>query len=105
MLKWRDGDDGSERRNQGAVMTLNAKTENDDSSECQNLEAMVALNAESENDDGSERKNEEMVMMTLNAKTEKWWWLWTPKLRNNNGFERRNWEWWWLWTPKLEIWL
>ena len=52
-------------------MTLNAKTENDDSSECQNVEAMVALNAESENDDGSERKNEEMVMMTLNAKTEK----------------------------------
>ena len=52
-------------------MTLNAKTENDDGFECQNLEAMVALNAESENDDGSERKNEEMVMMTLNAKTEK----------------------------------
>ena len=52
-------------------MTLNAKTKNDDGSEHQNLEAMVALNAESENDDGSERKNEEMVMMTLNAKTEK----------------------------------
>ena len=27
-------------------------------------------------------------MMALNAETEKWW-LWTPKLRNDGGFERQ----------------
>ena len=62
------------------------------------------------------------MMMALNAETEKRWWLCTPKLRsdgdserqnwevmvalnaetkNDDGFERWNWEWWWLWTPKL----
>ena len=57
--------------------------------------------------------------MALIAETEKrWWWLWTPKLKNatlnvklktNDGFKRWNWEYdselqtkkWWLWTPKL----
>ena len=49
-------------------------------------------------------------MVALNAKTEKRWWLWTPKLKCDGGSERRNWEKMvalnaetkmWLWTPKL----
>ena len=55
----------------------------------------------------------ENVMMALNVETKKWWWLWMPKLKNNGGFESRNWEMmvtlnaetekrWWLWTPELE---
>ena len=30
--------------------------------------------------------------IALNAKNEKGWWLWTPKLRRNGGFECWNWE-------------
>ena len=32
------------------------------------------------------------MMMALNAKIKKWWWLWTSKLRSDDGSERRNWE-------------
>ena len=42
-----------------------------------------------------------MMMMALNAKTEKRWWLWTPKLRSDDDSECQNWEWWWLWTLEL----
>ena len=30
--------------------------------------------------------------MALNAETEKRWWLWMPKLRSDDGSNRRNWE-------------
>ena len=66
------------------------KLRSDDSSERQN-----------ENSDGSECQNWE-AMMAPNAKTEKWWRLWTPKLRsdegserqteNSDGYECQNWE-------------
>ena len=42
---------------------------------------MTALNTEIEN----------ATRMTLNTDTEKWW-LWTPKLRSDDGSEHRNWE-------------
>ena len=29
-------------------------------------------------------------MVTLNAEIEKRWWFWTPKLRRDDGSERRN---------------
>ena len=44
-----------------------------------------------ENTNGSECQNQE-VMATLNAEIEKWWRLWTPRLRRNSGFERQSWE-------------
>ena len=72
------------------MTALNAKTENSDGSERQ-----------TENNDGSEHQNWK-AMMALNAKTEKPWWLWTPKLKIvmalNAKTEKRQ----WLWTPKLE---
>ena len=40
-------------------------------------EVMKALNADWE------------VMTALNAKTEKRWWLWTPKLKSDDGSERQ----------------
>ena len=30
--------------------------------------------------------------MALNAETEKWWWLWTSKLRSDDDSERWNWK-------------
>ena len=50
---------------------------------------MMTLKAELEMNNGSERQTEN-VMMALNAETEKWWWLLTPKLRNDGGSERQN---------------
>ena len=97
-----------------------------------NWEVMMALNIETDNvtlniklrsDDGSERRNWKATMMTLNAEIEnamrmtlnadiEKWWLWTPKLRSGDDFERWNWKYdfehqtknrWWLWTPKLRM--
>ena len=98
------------------MVALNAKTEN-----------MMALNAKMENEqwlwmpkwkmnNDSERQNENeqwlwtpnweeiltlnaklWMLMTLNAEAEKWWWLWTPKLRRDNGFECQVEDEWWLW--------
>ena len=57
-----------------------------------NWEVMIALNAETENatlnvklgsDDSSERRNWEC---DSERQTEKWWWLWTPKLRMRWGW-------------------
>ena len=48
------------------------------------LKMFMALNAETENDDGSERQNLEEVV-ALNVETEKRWWLWTLKLRSDDG--------------------
>ena len=52
----------------------------------------MALNAETENATLNV-KLKNVMMMALNAETEKrWWWLWTPKLRSSDGSKRRNWE-------------
>ena len=89
--------DGSKRRNGWVMMAPNAKTgnvngserwlrsdegserqtENSDGYECQNWEAMMALNAKLK------------IVMVMNAKTERQWWLRTPKLRSDEGSERQ----------------
>ena len=64
-------------------MALNAKTEN----------AMMILNIETKN-----------AMMILNIETEKRWWrLLMPKLRSNDGSERRNWETMMAMNAKLKV--
>ena len=49
------------------------------------------LKRQMENTDGSELQNQE-VMTTLNAEIEKWWRLWTSRMRRNSGSERQSWE-------------
>ena len=78
------------------MMTLNAELGTNNGSKCQ-TEKMTP-NAKLKRDDGFEHQNWkcnserqiENTMMAMNVETKKWWWLWTPKLRNDGGFERRN---------------
>ena len=89
--------DGSKRRNGWVMMAPNAETGNVDGSERwlrsddeRQTENSDGYECHTENsDDGSERQTENSdgsehqywkAMMALNAKTEKRWWLWTPKL-------------------------
>ena len=90
-------------------------------------EMMMAFNVKLRTNDGSEGQTENATLnikmwtralntklwtMDLNARTEKRWWLWMPKWRSDDDFERRNEEAmmtlnaetekrWWLWMPKL----
>ena len=73
-------DDGSEHLNCEWLWTSELWI-NHDGSECQTEDA--ALNVKLETDDGSERRNWEC---DSERRTEKWWWLWTPKLRMRWGW-------------------
>ena len=92
------------KRKYAPVWALNADTEkwrlwtpklksDEDGSERQYWEVMgMAL----------EHRYWEMMGMALNADTEKWW-LWTPNEDAMMALNAKTDEWWWLRTPRLEM--